>query len=266
MLSWYGTLPSPRSAQRPDQLLEVAAHREVASTGTHFADMTNTSRPQRTFTSKQAVALFREHTSFEFHPAVPGTLLARAGIQKIPSTSRPVEYDAQHWALAWDLMIDLANQRCRYDRELKRPRNCIAPAPPLAVPVEPVLSKEKAIIVAQSPSAGTELEIGHALRRHPTRKFIVVAFAEEDEAKRLGALWEPLVRKWYVPAGLDRKLFRWPDALLPPAMYAIRFPSDKPPKRPRQEKSPSAERSTISNRQIHRTLDARLDFLLDKPD
>ncbi len=228
--------------------------------------MTNTSHPQRTFTSKQLVALFREHTGFEFHSAVPGTLLARAGIQKIPSTSRPVKYDAQHWALAWDLMIDLANQRCRYDRELKRPRNCIAPAFPFAIPIETVLTEEKAITVAQPPSAGTDLEIGSALRRHLTRKFIEVAFAEKDKAKRLGALWEPRVRKWYVPAGLDRKLFRWPDALLPPAMCMIRFPSDQPPKRTRLEKSSSVDRSTISNRQIQRTLNQRLDFLLDKPD
>lgn len=93
-----------------------------------------------------------------------------------------------------------------------------------------------------------------------------VPFAEKDEAKMLGALWEPTVRKWYVPAGMDRKLFRWADALLPPEMCAVLFPSDKPLKRPRQKKSPSADRSTISNRQIHRSLDARLDFLLDKPD
>jgi len=108
--------------------------------------------------------------------------------------------------------------------------------------------------------------MSRTLRLHPTRKFMEVPFAEKDEAKMLGALWEPTVRKWYVPAGMNRKLFRWADALLPPEMCAIRFPSDKPLKRPRQKKSPSADRSTISNRQINRSLDARLDFLLDKPD
>jgi hypothetical protein len=222
---------------------------------------------QNTFTSQQAVALFREHTGFEFHPTVPGTLLARVGIQKLPSTSRPSMYDVKHWPLVWDLMIDLAQQRCRYDRELRWPRNCIAPAFPLAIPAEPaLLTEEKAITVARRPPAGAALEMGPVLRRHPTRRFIEVAFAEKDEAKRLGALWEQRVRKWYVPAGLDRKLFRWPDALLAPELCAVRFPPDKPPKKPRARKSPSADRSTISNRQIHRTLDARLDFLLDKPD
>lgn len=108
--------------------------------------------------------------------------------------------------------------------------------------------------------------MSRTLRVHPTRKFIEVPFAEKDEAKMLGALWEPTVRKWYVPTGMNRKLFRWADALLPREMCTVRFPSDKPLKRPRLKKSPSADRPTISNRQIHRTLDARLDFLLEKPD
>jgi hypothetical protein len=221
---------------------------------------------QGTFTSQQAAALFQEHTGFEFHSTVPGTLLARSGIQKIASTSRPSRYNAKHLPLVWDLMIDLAHQRCRYDRELQRPKNCIAPALPLTMPAESAPSEEKTITVARRPQTAAEVEIGRTLRRHPTRRFIEVAFAEKDEAKRLGALWEPMIRKWYVPAGLNRRLFRWPDALLSPAMCAVRFPSDKPPKRPREKKSPSADRSTISNRQIHRTLDQRLDFLLDKPD
>jgi len=228
--------------------------------------MTNTYQLQRTFTSQQAAVLFSEHTGFEFHSSVPGTLLARSGIQKISSKSRPSSYDAKHWLLVWDLMIDLAHQRCRYDRELRWPRACVVPALPSTMPFEPGSSNEKAVPVAQPGPARAELEKSRALRRHPTRKFIEVAFAEKDEAKRLGALWEPTVRKWYVPTGLNRRLFRWPDALLPAEMWSIRFPSDKPPKRPRQEKPPNPDRSTVSNRQIHRTLDARLDFLLDKPD
>lgn len=272
MSSTYGEYVGPRRFQRPDPPLTVAGpDRATASDpGIHFSDMTNTYQPQRTFTSHQAATLFREHTGFEFHSSVPGTLLARSEIQKIPSTLRPSIYDAKHWSLVWDLMIDLAHERCRYDRELKWPRSCVAPALPLALslamPAEPAPPEEKAITVARSPPAGTELEMGRALRRHPTRRFIEVAFAEKDEAKRLGALWEPAVRKWYVPAGLNRRLFRWPDALLSQEMCAVRFPSDKPPRRPHEKKSPSADRSTISNRQIHRTLDDRLDFLLDKPD
>jgi len=264
----------PRRIQRPDQsTCSNLLNRATASgPGIHFAVMTNTYQPPTTFTSHQAAALFQEHTGFKFHSTVPGTLLSRSGVKKIPSTSRPAIYDSKHWSLVWDLMIDLANQRCKYDRELKWPRNCTAPAPalpfalPLAMPAESAPPEEKTTTVARRPQTGAELEMGRTLRRHPTRRFIEVAFAEKDEAKRLGAQWEPTVRKWYVPAGLNRRLFRWPDALLSPAMCAVRFPSDKPPKKPREKKSPSADRSTISNRQIHRTLDQRLDFLLDKPD
>jgi hypothetical protein len=37
-----------------------------------------------------------------------------------------------------------------------------------------------------------------------------VPFAEKDEAKQLGARWDPKRRKWYVPAGVDAAPFsRW---------------------------------------------------------
>lgn len=40
--------------------------------------------------------------------------------------------------------------------------------------------------------------------------FLRVPFAEKDEAKQAGARWNPKARKWYVPAGADRELFkRW---------------------------------------------------------
>lgn len=35
-----------------------------------------------------------------------------------------------------------------------------------------------------------------------------VPYAEKDEAKALGALWEPSRRRWYVPPGLDLQPFR----------------------------------------------------------
>lgn len=39
-----------------------------------------------------------------------------------------------------------------------------------------------------------------------------VPFSEKDDAKRLGARWDSVQRKWYVPQGLDIKLFsRWSD-------------------------------------------------------
>jgi len=37
-----------------------------------------------------------------------------------------------------------------------------------------------------------------------------VPFAEKEEAKQLGARWDPKRRKWYVPAGVDAAPFaRW---------------------------------------------------------
>jgi hypothetical protein len=40
--------------------------------------------------------------------------------------------------------------------------------------------------------------------------YLNVHFAEKDDAKRLGARWDPEARKWYVPAGRDVAAFsRW---------------------------------------------------------
>ena len=37
-----------------------------------------------------------------------------------------------------------------------------------------------------------------------------VPFSEKDEAKLLGAKWNPTIKKWYVPAGVDHALFeKW---------------------------------------------------------
>lgn len=43
-----------------------------------------------------------------------------------------------------------------------------------------------------------------------SKTYLNVPFAQKDEAKALGARWEPAVKKWYVPAGKDLGLFaRW---------------------------------------------------------
>jgi exodeoxyribonuclease VII large subunit len=37
-----------------------------------------------------------------------------------------------------------------------------------------------------------------------------VPFAEKEAAKKLGARWDPDLRKWFVPRGIDaRKFERW---------------------------------------------------------
>ena len=42
-----------------------------------------------------------------------------------------------------------------------------------------------------------------------------VPFSEKDEAKALGAWWDPELKKWFVPQGRDLTLFeRWmPEAV-----------------------------------------------------
>jgi hypothetical protein len=40
--------------------------------------------------------------------------------------------------------------------------------------------------------------------------FLKVPFAEKDEAKGLGARWDPAQKKWYVPLGVNVESFsRW---------------------------------------------------------
>lgn len=49
---------------------------------------------------------------------------------------------------------------------------------------------------------------GNSSKRKNT--FLKVPYAEKDEAKRLGAKWDPVRKKWYVPQGVDVAPFsRW---------------------------------------------------------
>lgn len=40
------------------------------------------------------------------------------------------------------------------------------------------------------------------------RCILEVPFLEKDEAKNLGAWWDPQIKKWFVPAGIDVAAFR----------------------------------------------------------
>ena len=43
-----------------------------------------------------------------------------------------------------------------------------------------------------------------------TKHFLNVAYKDRDLAKRLGAKWDPSVRRWYCPAGSPlAKIFSW---------------------------------------------------------
>jgi len=61
-----------------------------------------------------------------------------------------------------------------------------------------------------------------------SRFYLAVPFAQKDEAKGLGAKWDPARKRWYVPEGLDTAAFqRWfPDDSEPPSPTA---PAAKPP-------------------------------------
>lgn len=41
----------------------------------------------------------------------------------------------------------------------------------------------------------------------PDKQFLEVPYSEKDRAKQFGARWDPMAKKWYVPAGLDVGLF-----------------------------------------------------------
>jgi hypothetical protein len=46
--------------------------------------------------------------------------------------------------------------------------------------------------------------------RSTTKHFLNVAYKDRDLAKRLGAKWDPSVRRWYCPAGSPlAKIFSW---------------------------------------------------------
>jgi hypothetical protein len=53
-----------------------------------------------------------------------------------------------------------------------------------------------------------------APRGSRSRVYLGVPYAEKDEAKRLGARWDPAMHAWYVPAGVSPSAFaRWLDPL-----------------------------------------------------
>ncbi len=43
-----------------------------------------------------------------------------------------------------------------------------------------------------------------------TRVYLEVPYSEKDQAKELGAWWDPDLRKWFVPSGIESAPFeRW---------------------------------------------------------
>ena len=47
-------------------------------------------------------------------------------------------------------------------------------------------------------------------QHYPNRIILNVPYAEKAEAKNLGARWDPEIRKWFVPEGVDEAAFsKW---------------------------------------------------------
>ena len=91
--------------------------------------------------------------------------------------------------------------------------------PPFAPPYQPLSSEFAAAIaafdkgvrvaVSDAPAVSSKSP-GPAAGAKKDVLFLVVPFAEKDEAKALGARWDAASRKWYVPLGKDQAAFaRW---------------------------------------------------------
>ena len=62
----------------------------------------------------------------------------------------------------------------------------------------------------------------------PGKTYLTVGFIEKDQAKSLGARWDPTQRSWYVPAGVDLAPFsRWLGSVPVPAAAATPSPSGR---------------------------------------
>lgn len=84
------------------------------------------------FSAVQAVASFKKFTGYDFHPTVPGQLLARRNIKKLDHSGLKSLrlYDKKYWKLAWEAMVALAEDRARYPGQPPRPHACICPEMP----------------------------------------------------------------------------------------------------------------------------------------
>ena len=105
-----------------------------------------------------------------------------------------------------------------------------------------------------------------------TRKwrFIDVPFGEKDEAKLLGARWNGDAKLWYVPKGVGRKHFRWPDKEISAVLQARLDEIEKakaaaeaallkPLTKAYRPKDPDAYRSS---KKMVRDMNLRFDFMM----
>lgn len=91
--------------------------------------------------------------------------------------------------------------------------------PPFEPPYQPLTADFRSAIeafeqggrvsVSDAPSLSTKVP-GPVVSAKKDVQFLVVPFAEKDQAKALGARWDAASRKWYIPSGKDATAFaRW---------------------------------------------------------
>jgi hypothetical protein len=238
------------------------------------------------FTSSEASHLFERHTGFLFHPTVPGQLMARLRIEKKDPDARPATYDAKHWTVLWGEMMSLAMNRCKHDPALKPPFQTFVNSIHAARGMYPYRLRVESKIVSQAGSISESKSVKVEAKAksktkdepmpHPKRCFIKVPFAEKDEAKALGAKFDLIFRMWYVPMGKDRKLFRWPDELMPRFMRMTepmddltsnpKVMNDAPSriKEVKGKKSPLHNEGSRASARFAKEMKDRLDYLLDE--
>jgi hypothetical protein len=58
-------------------------------------------------------------------------------------------------------------------------------------------------------------QVPHASGNQRAVLYLAVPYSEKDDAKKTGAKWDAVERKWYVPHGLDVNNFKrwWPETL-----------------------------------------------------
>ncbi|MBZ2209322.1 DUF5710 domain-containing protein [Massilia soli] len=88
-------------------------------------------------------------------------------------------------------------------------------------------------------------------------------YAEKDEAKAAGARWDPEEKKWYIPANMDSKRFRWPQIAGAGSSSVDGRKSKKP-----GVKSHANRKKSLGYKldRLQREFDDRLDHVLAKDD
>lgn len=86
--------------------------------------------------------------------------------------------------------------------------------PPFAPPYQPISAEFGRAMLAFENAPASAGKPASAAGAKGGLFFLVVPFAEKDEAKGLGAKWDAGARKWYVPTGKDNEIFKrwWPAA------------------------------------------------------